>query len=83
MFQDGLCDLLPVLYEVATKLASIPATSSWAQSYLCSTMGQKRLYSVALINIERAYANLTIKNDIARIIDTFSKRHGRDSYFFR
>ena len=92
MFQDGLCDLLPVLYEVATILASIPATSCSAErsfnglrrikSYLRSTMGQKILYSVALINIERAYANLTIKNDIAQIIDTFGKRHGRDSYFF-
>ena len=51
MFQDGLCDLLPVLYEVATILASIPATSCSAErsfsglrrikSYLRSTMGQK------------------------------------------
>ena len=68
MFQDGLCDLLPVLHEVATILASIPATSCSVErlfselrhikSYLCSTMGQKRFYSVALINIKRAYANL-------------------------
>ena len=53
MFQDGLCDLLPVLYEVATILASIPATSCSAErsfsglrrikSYLHSTMGQKTI----------------------------------------
>ena len=83
---------LCTLYEVATILASIPATSCSAESsfsglrriksYLPSTMGQKRLNSVALINIEHAYANLTINSDTARIIDTFGKRHGRDSYFF-
>ncbi|CAB4031517.1 zinc finger MYM-type 1-like, partial [Paramuricea clavata] len=81
MFQDGLCDLLPVLYEAATILASIPATSCTAErsfsglrrvkTYLRSTMGEERLNSIAVINIERAYANRTIKNDMVKIIDTF------------
>ena len=92
MFEDGLSDLLPILYDVATILASIPATSSSAErsfsslrrvkTYLRSTMGQQRLNSIALINIERAYANKTIANDMIEIIDTFGKRRGRDKYFF-
>jgi hypothetical protein len=92
MFEDGLSDLLPILYEVATILASIPATSSSAErsfsglrrvkTYLRSTMGQQRLNSIALINIERAYANQTIANDMIEIIDTFGERRGRYKYFF-
>jgi hypothetical protein len=31
MFQDGQCDLLPVLYKAANILASIPATSCTAE----------------------------------------------------
>jgi hypothetical protein len=83
MFQDGLCDLLPVLCEAATILASIPATSCTAErsfsglqrvkTYLRSTMGEERLNSIAVINIERAYVNRTIKNDMVKIIDTFGK----------
>lgn len=92
MYTDGLNELLPVLYEAATILASIPATSCSAErsfsglrrmkTYLRSTMGQERLNSIAVINIERAYSNTTIKNDMAKIIDTFARRHRRDVYFF-
>ena len=35
-----------------------------------------------LINIERAYANSVVNNDMDRIIDIFGRRNGRDSYFF-
>ena len=45
-------------------------------------MGQQRLNSIALINIERAYANQTIATDVEQIINSFGKRHGRDKYFF-
>jgi hypothetical protein len=83
IFQDGL------LYEAATILASIRAMSCTAESglrrvktYLRLTMGEERLNSIAVINIERAYANPTIKNDMVKIIDTFGRRNGRDSYFF-
>ena len=92
MFECGLNDLLPVLYEASTILASIPATSASAErsfsglrrvkTYLRSNMGQKRLNSAALINIERAYANKVVNNDIDEIINTFGRRHGRQSYFF-
>jgi len=45
-------------------------------------MGQKRVSNIALINIERAYANSVVNNDMDRIIDIFGRRNGRDSYFF-
>jgi len=45
-------------------------------------MGQQRVSNIALIHIERAYANFVLENDIERIIDIFGSRTGRDSYFF-
>jgi hypothetical protein len=41
-------------------------------------MGEECLNSIAVINIERAYVNRTIKNDMVKIIDTFGRRNGRD-----
>ena len=38
---------------------------------LRSTMGQQRVSNIALINIERAYANSVVKNDMDRIINIF------------
>ena len=32
-------------------------------------MGQQRVSNIALIHIERAYANFVLENDIERIID--------------
>ncbi|XP_068756927.1 zinc finger MYM-type protein 1-like [Montipora capricornis] len=67
MHQNGLHDILPVLYKVASILATIPATSCSAErsfsalrrikTFLRSAMGQDRLSSIAVINIERKYAN--------------------------
>ena len=45
-------------------------------------MGQKRVSNTALINIERAYANSVVNNDMDRVTDIFGRRNGRDSYFF-
>jgi hypothetical protein len=45
-------------------------------------MRQDRLSSLALICIERAYANKTLENDMENIIDIFGKRKKRNSYFF-
>jgi hypothetical protein len=36
-------------------------------------MGQKWLNSIALINVERAYANSTLKNNMEKIIDIFGQ----------
>ena len=45
-------------------------------------MREKRVSNIALINIERAYANSVVNNDMDRIINIFGRRNGRDSYFF-
>ena len=73
MHQNGLHDILPVLYKVASILATIPATSCSAErsfsalrrikTSLRSTMGQDRLSSIAVINIERKYANKTMQDE--------------------
>ena len=78
-----------LVINVVHILAVIPATSCSAErsfsalrrlkTYLRNIMGQQR---VALINIERAYANSVVNNDMDRIIDIFGRRNGRDSYFF-
>jgi len=52
------------------------------KTYLRSSMGQQRVSNIALIHIERAYANFVLENDIEHIIDIFGSRTGRDSYFF-
>ena len=92
MHHNGLYDILPVLYKVASILATIPATSCSAErsfsalrrikTFLRSTMGHERLSSFAVINIERKYANKTMQNDMQRIIDIFGSRSNRFSYFF-
>ena len=53
------------------------------KTFLRSTMGQDRLSSIAVINIERKYANKTMQNDMQRIIDIFGCRSNRSSYFFK
>ncbi len=45
-------------------------------------MGEKRLSSIALINIERGYANCVINEDMEKMINIFGKRKGRNTYFF-
>ena len=92
MHQNGLHDILPVLYKVTSILATIPATSCSTErsfsalrgikTFLRSTMGQDRLSSIAVINIERKYATKTMQNDMQRIIDIFGCRRNRSSYFF-
>ena len=84
--------MLPEFGTVVHILAVIPATSCSAErsfsalrilkTYLRSTMGQQRVSNIALIHIERAYANFVLENDTERIIDIFGGPTGRDSYFF-
>ena len=93
MHQNGLHYILPGLYKVISILATIPATSCSAErsfsalrrikTFLRSTMGQDQLRSIAVINIERQYANKTMQSDMQRIIDTFGCRSNRSSYFFQ
>ena len=44
-------------------------------------MVQQRVSNIALIKIEREYANPEVNNDIVHT-DIFGRRNGRDSYFF-
>jgi len=67
MYENDLFDMFPEFSNVVHILAVIPATSCSAErsfsalrrfkTYLRSTMGQKRVSNMALINIEKAYAN--------------------------
>ena len=73
MHQNGLHDILPVLYKVTSILATIPATSCSAErsfsplrrikTFLRSTMGQNRLGIIDVINVERKYANRLVLKD--------------------
>ncbi|XP_050413492.1 uncharacterized protein LOC126827953 [Patella vulgata] len=82
------------IFEGKTKetfIATIPATSCSAErafsglrrlkTYLRNTMGQARLTSLALINIERVFSNRLLEK-LDAIVDIFAGRHGRASHFF-
>ena len=89
---NDLLDMFPDFSNVVHLLAVIPATSCSAErsfsalrrlkSYLRSTMGQQHVSNIALINIERAYVNSVVNNDMDRITDIFGRQNGRDSYIF-
>ena len=82
LHEDDLFDMFPEFSNVVYTLAVIPATT-WCsaersfialrrlKAYLHSTMGQQRVSNIALINIERAYANSVVNKDMDRIIDIF------------
>ena len=86
-------DVLPVFAKVAKLLASIPATSCSAErsfsglrrmkTYLRSTMGEVRLRSLSILNIEREYSLECVSKNINGVIDIFGrKRKKRLQYFF-
>lgn len=89
MQSNGLHESLPQFWKVVHVLASIPVTSCSAErsfsclrrlkTYLRNTMGNERVSSLALINIERHFSNMI---DINSVINIFGKRHGRAKYFF-
>lgn len=92
MHENGLNDFLPHFAKAVKVLSIIPATSCTSErsfsalrrlkTYLRSTMEQSRLNSLAVICIERVYANLVLKNDIDKIINVLASRKGRASAFF-
>ena len=45
-------------------------------------MGQTRLNSVAVLNIERKYVSVSVGKNVDKIIDIFVARKGRKQYFF-
>jgi len=92
MHENDLFDMVLEFSNVVHILLVIPATLCSAErsfsalrrlkTYLRNNMGQQRVSNIALINIERKYANSVPNNDMDRIIDKFGRRNGRDSYFF-
>ena len=92
MHENDLFGMFPEFSHMVHILAVIPATSCSAEqsfsvlhrlkTYPRTTMGQKRVCNIILINIERAYANSVVNNDMDRIIDILGLRNGKDSYFF-
>ena len=50
------------------------------KSYLCSTVAQTRLTGIAVIYIERSYANRILQEFMDRITDVFGKRKNRESF---
>ena len=44
-------------------------------------MGQERLSNLALLHIERDYANKVMKEDMDKMIDAFCASNGRHKFF--
>ena len=92
LHENSLYKITPEFSKVASILAVIPATSCSAErsfsglrrlkTYIRNTMGQRRLNSLAIICIERAYGNQVIVNNMDKMIDIFGQRHGRKNFFF-
>ena len=92
MHENNLHQLLPTVCDVATTLATIPATVCSSErsfsglrrmkTYMRSRMSQERLSCIAIINIEREYSKQVIEKDIEKIIDIFGRRCGRNKSFF-
>ena len=92
LYKDDLLRMVPELSKVLKIFAVIPATTCTAErsfsslrqmkSYLRSRMGQTKLNSIALLNIERKYANKVLEHDIDIIIDAFAKKKNRQKHFF-
>ena len=84
--------MLPELSKAIKILAVIPATSCSAErsfsslrrlkTYLRNSMGQERLSNLALLHIERDYANKVMNEDMDKMIDAFGASNGRHKFFF-
>ena len=84
--------MTPGFSKVAFILAVIPATSCSAERsfsglrrlkiYLCNTMGQRSVNSLAIICIERAYGKEDIASNMDKMFDILGQRHGRKDFFF-
>ena len=92
LYNEDFLQMIPELSKVLKIFAVIPAISSTAErsfsglrqmkTYLRNKIGQERLNSIALLNIERIYANKVLENDINKVIDIFARRKNRHQYFF-
>ena len=82
MHQNDLFDMFPVFSNAVHILRVIPATFCCAERSL-SALRRLKTYrcvsNTALTNIERAYANSVVNNDMDRIIAIFGSQNGKDS----
>ena len=91
--QSCALEMMPELQKVLQIFTSIPATSCSSErsfsalrrikTYLRNRIGQERLTSIAVLNIERSYANMVLLEDMDKVIDTFARRsNSRIKLFF-
>ena len=68
------------IYRLLTSCFKSISVNRFRKSYLTSTVGQTRLSSIAIIYIERSYANCVLQVSMDRIIDISGKRKNRESF---
>ena len=78
-------DMIPMMAVALEMFSSIPATSCSAErsfsalrrikTYVRNRIGQERLTNVAVLNIERIYANDVMKHNIDAVIDSFGRKN--------
>ena len=93
MYQNGVHEVLPVAYKVFRCSDHDPGNillcwevvqcPSPHENLSSKHNGPRTFKSIALVNIERALANKTLKDDMQRIIDNFGERHNRSSFFLK
>ncbi|CAL4119289.1 unnamed protein product, partial [Meganyctiphanes norvegica] len=87
LYQADLIQMIPEMSKDLKIFSVIPATTCTAErsfsglrrmkTYLHNTIGQDKLKSVALLNIECIYANKVFENDIESVIDTFARKYNK------
>ena len=85
MHENDLFNMFPEFLNVVRILAVTAAEQPFSvlrrlKTYPHSTMGQQRVINIALINIERVYANSVVNNDIDHITDIFGRQNGRELF---
>ena len=76
--------MMPEMQKVLRIFASIPATSCSAErsfstlrrikTYTRNRIGQDRLSNIAILNIERTYANEVLREDLDEVVDMFARK---------
>ena len=84
LFSSGILEMMPEMQKVLRIFASIPATSCSAErsfstlrrikTYTRNRIGQDRLSNIAILNIERTYANNVLREDLDEVVDTFARK---------
>ena len=91
LVENETLSMIPELAKAIETFHVIPATSCSSErsfrslrrlkTYLRSTMSQERLTNLAIFHIEREFVNTVITENMEDIINKFSQRAGRQTYF--